>query len=65
MGNSKKENDMKLTPPKAATFWISILLVVLGAAATVLPLGFVSTFSTAFMVLGFVLLALGNMIKGL
>lgn len=56
---------MKLTPPKAVTFWVSILLVVLGAAATVLPLGFVSTFSTAFMVLGFVLLALGNMIKGL
>ncbi len=56
---------MKLTPPKKVTFWISILLVVLGAAATVLPLGVVSTFATAFMVLGFVVLALGNMIKGL
>jgi len=56
---------MKLTPPKAVTFWISILLVVLGAAASVLSLGVISTFSTAIMVLGFVLLALGNMIKGL
>lgn len=56
---------MKLTPPKAVTFWVSILLVVLGAAASVIPLGFVSTFSTAIMVLGFVILALGNMIKGL
>ena len=56
---------MKLTPPKVATFWISILLVVLGAAASVLSLGFLSTYSTAIMVLGFVLLALGNLIKGL
>jgi len=56
---------MKLTPPKQLTFWISILLVVLGAAASVIQLGFVSTYSTVIMVLGFVLLALGNIIKGL
>lgn len=56
---------MKLTPPKAVTFWISILLVVLGVAASVINLGFVTTYSTAVIVLGFVLLALGNMVKGL
>jgi threonine/homoserine/homoserine lactone efflux protein len=56
---------MKLTPPKQITFWISVLLVVLGAAASAYQWGIISTLSTAIMVLGFVLLALGNIIKGL
>jgi hypothetical protein len=55
---------MKLTPPKAVTFWISVLLVVLGAASTVIAIPFVSTYSLAVVLIGFVLLALGNMIKG-
>jgi threonine/homoserine/homoserine lactone efflux protein len=54
---------MKLTPPKQITFWISILLVVLGASASVFSWGIISTLSTAIMVLGFVILALGNLIK--
>jgi threonine/homoserine/homoserine lactone efflux protein len=56
---------MKLTPPKKVTFWISVLMVVLGVAASVLPLGVVSIYSTGIIVMGFVVLALGNMLKGL
>lgn len=56
---------MKLTPPKAITFWISVILVVIGALAPVLSIPFVSTYALAFVIVGFVLLALGNMVKGL
>jgi threonine/homoserine/homoserine lactone efflux protein len=56
---------MKLTPPKAATFWISVLLVVIGVAASVVSIPFVSSYYLAVVVIGFVLLALGNMVKGL
>lgn len=56
---------MKLTPPKAATFWISIALGALGLLAqlglfTLIP---VPAFWLLFF--GFVLLALSLMVKGL
>jgi hypothetical protein len=55
---------MKLTPPKAATFWISILIVVFGALVpTLLPS--LEKYDLVIVIVGFVLLALGNMIKGL
>ena len=55
---------MKLTPPKVITFWISIVIVVFGALVpTLIPS--IASFSTVIMILGFVLLALGNLIKGL
>ena len=56
---------MKLTPPKVVTFWISVLIVVLGAAATVINIPFVSANALLVVIIGFVLLALGNMVKGL
>ncbi len=56
---------MKLTPPKAITFWISVLLVVAGIAGYATNLGFLTTYAILFVIVGFVLLALGNMIKGL
>ncbi len=55
---------MKLTPPKVITFWISIIIVVLGALMpTLIPS--LGGYSTIIIILGFVLLALGNLIKGL
>jgi len=56
---------MRLTPPKVVTFWISVLLVVIGVAASVINIPFVSSYYLAVVVIGFVLLALGNMVKGL
>ncbi len=61
----KKEKEMKLSAPKVVTFWISVLLVVLGALGAVTAIPFVSTYAMAFVIIGFVLLALGNVLKGL
>jgi hypothetical protein len=62
-GWSKKENKMKLTPPKNITFWISVILGVYGIlgalVVTTLP------YAVFALVAGFVLLALGNLVKGL
>ena len=63
--DKNKEQTMKLTPPKAVTFWISVLLVVAGIAGYATNLGFLTTYAILFVIVGFVLLALGNMIKGL
>ena len=55
---------MKLTPPKVMTFWLSIIIVVFGALVpTLVPA--IAGYSMVIMILGFVLLALGNLIKGL
>jgi hypothetical protein len=58
--------QMKLTPPKAITFWISIILVIVGllgfigiVAASGTTVGFWLVF------VGFVLLVAGLLIKGL
>lgn len=56
---------MKLTPPKQVTFWISVVLALLGLLSqlgvfTLLP---IAAFWLLFI--GFVLLALSLMVKGL
>ncbi len=56
---------MKLTPPKEITFWIAVALGVLGflsetGTLTILP---IAAFWLAF--LGFLLLVLGLLVKGL
>ncbi len=53
---------MKLSPPKNITFWISVILGVygiIGTYVTELPLAGIA------LVAGFVLLVLGNLVKGL
>jgi len=56
---------MKLSEPKVVTFWIAVALAALGILAytgSISPLA-----GSAFLLLaaGFVLLALGNLVKGL
>ncbi len=55
---------MRLTAPKTTTFWVAVILVIVGllAAFGVIP-AFVSPFWL--VVIGFVVLALGNLVKGL
>ena len=56
---------MKLTPPKAFTFWLSIILVVVGVGGQYLFKDiFTATIGLLIVVVGFVLLAIGNLIKG-
>jgi hypothetical protein len=56
---------MKLTAPKVITFWISVVLAVLGFIGTLVTIPFVSGFAFWFLFAGFVLLVLGLLVKGL
>ena len=55
---------MKLTPPKAFTFWLSIILVVVGVGAPYVISAITAPIGLLIIVVGFVLLALGNLLKG-
>jgi len=56
---------MKLTPPKSITFWIAVILGLLGFIASLVAIPFVSTYAFWFVFAGFVLLVLGLLVKGL
>jgi hypothetical protein len=56
---------MKLTPPKHITFWIAVIVAILGIIANFVTIPVLSGFSFWLVVIAFVILALGNMIDGL
>ncbi len=56
---------MKLSRPKVITFWISVALGVLGLLGEMKALAFLSPYAFWLALAGLVLLALGNMLKGL
>ncbi len=56
---------MKLTPPKQITWWIAVILGVLGLLGTLVTIPFVSTYAFWFVIVGLALLALATLIKGL
>ena len=61
----KKKGDlMKLTPPTKNVFWISVVLVVLGIVASFFCIPFLSGIALWLVVAGYVLLFLGNAMKG-
>lgn len=55
---------MKLNSPTKMVFWISTILAVLGIIAFFITIPFVSNFAIWFVVAGYVLLWLGNTMKG-
>jgi hypothetical protein len=55
---------MKLTLPKKSTFWISVILAALGVLAKIGTISVLSGFAFWLVVIGFVLLVLGLLIKG-
>ena len=55
---------MKLSPPKQTTFWIAVVLAVLGVIASLITIPVLSGFAFWLVVIGFVVLAVGNMIDG-
>jgi hypothetical protein len=56
---------MKLTPPKQITFWISIVLGLLGLIATFVSIPVVSGLAFWFVFIGLALLVAGLLVKGL
>jgi hypothetical protein len=56
---------MKLTPPKQITFWISLVLAALGLLGYIVDIPFVSDYKFWFVLVGYVLLFLGNFVSGL
>jgi hypothetical protein len=55
---------MRLTPPKKIVFWISVILAVLGLIAYFVSIPFLSEYKFWVVFIGYVLLFLGNAVKG-
>jgi len=55
---------MRLSSPTKIVFWIATILAVLGIIGTLVSVPFVSQYALWFVVVGFVLLWLGNTMKG-
>jgi len=56
---------MKLSAPKNVTFLVAVVLAVLGVLGALVSIPLVSANGFLFVVVGFVLLALGTLLKGL
>ncbi len=56
---------MKLTPPKQITFWIAIILGVLGILGTLITIPVVTGLAFWFVVAGLALLVVALLVKGL
>jgi hypothetical protein len=55
---------MQLTPPTKNVFYVSVVLAVLGILAHFVTIPFVSAYNFWFVVVGYVVLVLGNTMKG-
>jgi cytochrome c oxidase subunit IV len=56
---------MKLTPPKQVTFYIAVLIFVLGIVAALVPALKMSGYAVWVVSIAFLLLAIANTTKGL
>jgi threonine/homoserine/homoserine lactone efflux protein len=56
---------MDLSAPKQITFWIAVVLAVIGILGSLVPTLGLAGFAFWLVVLGFVVLAAGNMFEGL
>ncbi len=55
---------MKLSTPKNITFWIAVALAALGLLASLVTIPVLSPLAFWLVVVGFVVLALGNLLEG-
>jgi quinol-cytochrome oxidoreductase complex cytochrome b subunit len=60
-----KINQPKLSRPKVITFWIAVIIVVLGVLSALGTIPALAAYALWMVVAGFVLLALGNLLKNL
>lgn len=56
---------MRLSAPKVVTFWVAVVIGLIGLLAALVPIPVVSPFAFWVVVVGFVILALGNLLEGL
>jgi hypothetical protein len=56
---------MNLSAPKQITFWIAVVLGVLGILGTLGPTLGLGSFAGWLLMLGFIVLVLGNLLEGL
>ena len=56
---------MKLSAPKIITFWVAVVLALLGFLGVVFKIEALTDWNFWLVLAGFVLLALANLIKGL
>jgi Co/Zn/Cd efflux system component len=55
---------MKLSAPKQITFWVAVVVAVIGLIASFVAIPVLSGYAFWIVVLGFVILALGNLLEG-
>ena len=55
---------MRLSAPKQITFWIAVVIAVLGVLAELATLPVIGGYGFWLVVIGFVILALGNLLEG-
>ena len=60
-----RRGTLRLSPPKVVTFWVAVLLALIGVIAELAPIASLAGYALWFVVAGFVLLALGNLLEGL
>jgi hypothetical protein len=56
---------MQLNAPKKVTFWVALVVALVGLVLNFVPAPFLSGFAIWIVVLGFAILAAGNLLKGL
>jgi len=56
---------VQLSAPKQITFWIAVVIAVLGVLASLVSIPVLSSFAFWLMVIAFVVLAAGNLVDGL
>ncbi len=56
---------MNISAPKQITFWIAVVVAVVGVIAGLVTIPVLSGFAFWLVVIGFIILAAGNLIEGL
>jgi len=59
------EASMKLSPPRVITWWIAVVIGVLGILATLVTIPGLTPYAFWLVVIGFVLLAVATAVDGL
>ncbi len=56
---------MDLSEPKQITFWIAVVVAVIGVIASLVTIPVLSGFAFWLVVIAFIILALGNLVQGM
>jgi hypothetical protein len=65
MNTNRKEELMKLTPPKQVTFYIAVLIFIAGILVKLLAGAALASYGIWIIAIAFLLLAIANTTKGL